>query len=64
MTLPFEETLRRHSTKPNRNEFGEEEMRRWWQEKDCLSMIAETLLTQDLSLEAVVEAIYSRAAEK
>jgi predicted kinase len=31
--LPFEETLRRHQTKPNRNEFGEEEMRRWWRER-------------------------------
>lgn len=26
--LPFEETLRRHATKPNRFEFGEEDMRR------------------------------------
>ena len=28
--LPFEETLKRHQTKPNCNDFGEEEMRRWW----------------------------------
>ena len=34
--LPFEETLARHRTKPNRNDFGEEEMRRWWREKDLL----------------------------
>ncbi|MCI5954543.1 MAG: AAA family ATPase [Lachnospiraceae bacterium] len=27
--LPFEETLRRHQTKPNCREFGEEAMRRW-----------------------------------
>lgn len=32
--LPFEETLRRHQTKPNCHEFGEEAMRSWWQEKD------------------------------
>ena len=25
--IPFEETLRRHRTKPNRNDFGEEDMR-------------------------------------
>lgn len=31
---PFEETLKRHQTKPNCNEFGEEAMRKWWREKD------------------------------
>lgn len=56
--LPFEETLLRHSTKPNRDEFGEEDMRRWWQEKDYLSMIQETILYADLSLEDAVERIY------
>jgi adenylylsulfate kinase-like enzyme len=28
--VPFEETLRRHATKPKAAEFGEEEMRDWW----------------------------------
>ena len=37
--LPFEETLLRHSTKPNRFDFGEEEMRRWWKEKDFIGII-------------------------
>ena len=32
--IPFEETLKRHQTKPNCNEFGEEAMRKWWREKD------------------------------
>lgn len=27
--IPFEETLRRHETKPNRADFGEEAMRDW-----------------------------------
>ena len=56
--LPFEETLRRHATKPNRNEFGETEMRRWWQEKDYLSNIPQTILREDISPEAAVELIY------
>ncbi len=60
--LPFEETLRRHSTKPNRDEFGEAEMRRWWQEKDLLSMLRETLFTAELSLEDAVERICRDAA--
>lgn len=55
--LPFEETLRRHGTKPNREEFGEEDMRRWWQEKDYLPMIPETTLTRELSLNDAVDLI-------
>ncbi len=56
--ISFEETLRRHSTKPNREDFGEQEMRKWWQEKDYLSLIPEKVLKEDVSLEAAVELIY------
>ena len=55
--LPFEETLQRHATKPNRNDFGEEDMRRWWKEKDFLPMIRETVFTKGLSVEDAVERI-------
>ena len=58
--LPFEETLRRHSTKPNRNDFGEAEMRRWWKEKDFLPMISETVLGQELCFQDTVEMIYQQ----
>lgn len=56
--ISFEETLRRHQTKPNRYDFGEEDMRRWWQEKDYLGNIEETILGEDISLEGAVEKIY------
>lgn len=56
--LSFEETLRRHQTKPNRNDFGEDDMRRWWKEKDCLENIPQTVLKEDVSLEMAVELIY------
>lgn len=56
--LPFEETLRRHATKPNRDNFGEPEMRRWWKEKDYLDIIPQTILGQEISLEGAVELIY------
>ena len=56
--IPFEETLRRHSTKPNRNDFGEEDMRRWWQERDYLAQIKETIFHEDISLEDAVEQIW------
>lgn len=51
--IPFEETLRRHQLK-NRADFGEEDMRRWWKEKDWIGLICETILTKDMSLEDAV----------
>lgn len=62
--LPFEETLLRHRTKPNRNDFGEEEMRRWWLGRDLLPMISETLLGPEVGLEEAVERIYRQVTGK
>lgn len=56
--ISFEETLRRHQTKPNRGDFGEADMRRWWQEKDYLKNIEETVFKENISLEGAVEKIY------
>ena len=56
--ISFEETLRRHQTKPNRDEFGEADMRRWWKEKDFLEIIPQKILNEDISLEDAVELIY------
>lgn len=58
--LPFEETLARHSTKPNRNDFGESDMRRWWKERDFLPMILEKVLDKDVSFEDAIEMIYNQ----
>lgn len=55
--LPFEETLLRHNTKPNCADFGELDMRRWWREKDYLTMISETIFSKDLSIKDAVETI-------
>ena len=41
--LPFEETLRRHETKPNKADFGEQDMRRWWKENDFIHIIPEKI---------------------
>jgi adenylate kinase family enzyme len=57
--IPFDETLIRHQTKPNCNEFGEKEMRSWWREKDYIGIIPEKSITDELSLEEVVEKIFS-----
>ena len=55
--VPFQETLRRHGTRPNRHEFGEEDMRRWWRERDYIGWIPERTLTADVGLEEAVERI-------
>jgi hypothetical protein len=57
--VPFEETLRRHNTKPNKDEFGEEEMRRWWIEKDYLGVTGEVTLDGEMSEDEIVEKIYT-----
>ncbi len=61
--LPFEETVRRHGTKPNRFSFGEEDMRRWWREKDYIGIIPEKTFTADVSLAEAVEQIYKDVTE-
>lgn len=57
--LPFEETLQRHATKPNRAEFGEQDMRRWWKEKDYTNVIPEKTITRDMSISDTVDMIYN-----
>ena len=39
--VSFEETVRRHATKPNAHEFGEAEMRQWWKDQDILGVPGE-----------------------
>ena len=58
LDIPFEETLNRHKQKPNAHDFGEKEMRRWWNEKDLLEIIPEVLLYKESSLNEIVDIIY------
>lgn len=55
--IPFEETVRRHHTKPNAHEFGEAELHMWWKDRDYLGVSAEILLGPELSQEAIVRLI-------
>ncbi len=55
--LPFEETLRRHATKPNRASFGEDEMRRWWRDRDLLPQFKETLFDENTTLKSALSQI-------
>lgn len=56
--IPFEETLNRHKQKPNAHEFGEKEMRKWWNEKDLIGMIPEICIHKELSLTEIVNIVY------
>ena len=58
--IPFEETVRRHQTRPNCNDFGEEDMRDWWKEKDFSDALNETSITEDKDRESIVAEIYNR----
>ena len=57
--LPFEETLKRHKTKPNCNEFGEEAMRGWWREKDYSDVLHEVSITAEKDRESIVRDIWN-----
>ncbi|MDO4775223.1 MAG: kinase [Aerococcaceae bacterium] len=56
--VPFEETLKRHQTKSNSNDFGEKEMQRWWREKDFSDVLNEFVITSDKDKECIVNEIY------
>lgn len=55
--IPFEETVIRHKTKVNCNDFGESDMKRWWNEKDYIGTIEEKILTKELSIDQTIEII-------
>lgn len=55
--IPFEETLIRHKAKPNANEFGETEMKRWWREKDYINIISEKIINKDMTEDEIVDLI-------
>ncbi len=57
--ISFEETLKRHQTKPNCHSFGEKEMRRWWREKDFSNVLNEFSVTDENDMENIVADIYS-----
>lgn len=55
--IPFEETLNRHQTKPNCHDFGADDMKRWWREKDFIGIIKEKTLTREMDIDETVELI-------
>ncbi len=56
--VSFEETVRRHATKPNAHEFGESEMRQWWKDQDVLNVTGEQRIGEQLSQAEIVDLIH------
>ena len=55
--ISFEETLRRHETKPNKDEFGEKEMKAWYKEKDFLECVSEEVISERTTMEGSIKQI-------
>jgi len=51
--LSFDETVRRHETKPIATEFGEAELRAWWRGLQPVPGLAEVVITSPESVDAV-----------
>ena len=56
--ISLEETVRRHSTKPNAHEFGESEMRQWWKDQDILNVPGEQRIGEKLTQAEIVDLIH------
>lgn len=55
--VSFEETVRRHATKPNAHEFGESEMHQWWKDQDVLDVPGEQRIGERLTQAEIVDMI-------
>jgi predicted kinase len=58
--VSFEETLKRHKTKPNSHEFGEKDMREWWIENDRLNLSNEFIINEEMNHLDSIEFIKSK----
>lgn len=57
--ISFDETVRRHKTKPNAHEFGEEDMKEWYPISHRSNHELETIISEALSQDEIVEKIIS-----
>ncbi len=61
LDVPFEETMRRHATRPQASEFGRAEMRSWYRERDLLPARIERIIPPTSSLNATARLIMADA---
>lgn len=62
--VSFEETVRRHASKPNAHEFGEAEMRQWWKDKDFLRTSGEQIIDETMTQPQIVAMIARSLADE
>lgn len=61
LDVPFEETMRRHTSRPQADEFGHDEMRRWYRELDLLPGGIEQIIPASNSLDDTVRQVMGDA---
>ena len=61
LDVSFEETLCRHETKPNCDEFGYQEMKDWYVPKDYLGVPKEIIIPEKSSLNSTVNMVVERS---
>jgi adenylate kinase family enzyme len=59
--VSFDETLKRHSTKPNAHEFGEKEMKEWYKPNQRTGFDSEKTIPESFTVDEAVEKILSQA---
>lgn len=64
LDVSFEESLRRHATRPQASEFGPEHMREWYRERDLLGLPGEQLVPHASSLQDTVGRIISEMFDR
>lgn len=57
LDVPFEETLRRHRTKPTADDYGEQQMRAWWEDEIRVDGLDEQVISAESTLEDTVARI-------
>src|SRR5699024_2600035 len=58
--LTFDETVARHNSREKKMEFGEESLRAWWNPNDYLGVGGEVRLTDEMTLDDVLELILNQ----
>ena len=61
LDIPWEETLRRHATKPQAAEYGADLMREWFKPLDLLPQVTEHRFDETLSLDDMADQVMTRA---
>lgn len=56
LNVPFDETVKRFQTKSNVS-YTEQDMKRWWNEKDLLGFDNEKIISKDMSADDTVKMI-------